>query len=129
MSSPNLGVPHVAAAQNQQEVTINDALDALDNSLNRTLTLEMTDEDLTLTSDQASRNGLIVLTSTLTTERIVTLPVNHRRLVRSAMLQPAASRSALYPGSGADIVIAAGEAVLLQGDGSDLYAVSASSVV
>ncbi|MCH8517960.1 MAG: hypothetical protein LAT68_16795, partial [Cyclobacteriaceae bacterium] len=33
MSSPNLAAPHVAAAQNQKEVTINDATDALDLAL------------------------------------------------------------------------------------------------
>ena len=30
MPSPNLSITHVAAAQNQKEVTINDAVDALD---------------------------------------------------------------------------------------------------
>lgn len=33
MSSPNLAAPHVAAAQNQKEVTLNDATDALDLAL------------------------------------------------------------------------------------------------
>ena len=33
MSSPNLGITHVAAAQNQKEVTLNDAIDALDRAL------------------------------------------------------------------------------------------------
>ena len=129
MSSPNLAVSHVAAAQNQKEVTINDAIDALDNSINRTFSLEMADADITLTSDQANRNGLIILTGTLTAERIVTLPANHRRLaIRNATIGDQQLR-VKYPGSGAEVVIAAGEALLVQGDGDDLYAVSANSVV
>ena len=129
MSSPNLAVPHVAAAQNQKEVTINDAIDMLDNAINRTLSLEMTDEDLTLTSNQANRNGLIIMTGTLTAERIVTLPANHRRLAIRNATTGGQQLRIKYPGAGAEVVIAAGEAALVQGDGSDLYAVSASSVV
>jgi hypothetical protein len=33
MASPNLAITHVAAAQNQKEVTVNDAIDALDRAL------------------------------------------------------------------------------------------------
>jgi hypothetical protein len=40
MTSPNLAAPHVAAAQNQKEVTINDATDALDLAMTATLELE-----------------------------------------------------------------------------------------
>jgi hypothetical protein len=49
MPSPNLAVTHVAAAQNQKEVTINDAIDALDNAMNQALSLAMADANLTLT--------------------------------------------------------------------------------
>ena len=129
MSSPNLAVPHVAAAQNQKEVTINDAINALDNSINRTLALEMADADLTLTSDQANRNGLIILTGTLTAERIVTMPANHQRLAICNATTGGQQIRVNYPGAGTDIVVAAGEALLVQGDGDDLYAVSANSVV
>ena len=129
MSSPNLAVPHVAAAQNQKEVTINDAIDVLDNSINRTLSFEMTDEDLTLTSDQANRNGLIVFTGTLTTERIVTLPANPRRLAIRSATTGGQQLRIKYPGAGAEVVIAAGETILMQGDGSDLYAIGVGSLV
>ena len=129
MSSPNLAVPHVAAAQNQKEVTINDTIDALDNAVNRTLSFVMPDADLTLSASQANRNGLIILTGTITSERIVTLPANHRRLAIRNATTGGQQLRVKYPGAGAEVVIAAGEAVLVQGDGSDLYAVSANSVV
>ena len=129
MSSPNLAVPHVAAAQNQKEVTINDAIDALDNSINRTLTLEMADEDLTLTSDQANRNGLIILAGSLTAERIVTLPANHRRLAIRNATNGSQQIRVKYPGNGAEVIIAVGEVALVQGDGSDLYAIARGPTV
>lgn len=123
MPSPNLAVTHVAAAQNQKEVTINDAVDALDNAMNRALSLTMADADLTLTGAQANRNGLIILTGTLTASRTLTLPANHRRLaIRNATHGEQAVR-AKYAGSGAEVTIAPGATVLVQGNGGDLYGV------
>ena len=43
--TPNLDIRHVAANQDQAEVTINDALDALDNAFNAALTLSGAVED------------------------------------------------------------------------------------
>ncbi|MEO1610453.1 MAG: hypothetical protein AAFR90_14200 [Pseudomonadota bacterium] len=128
MSSPNLALPHVAAAQNQKEVTINDAIDALDNAVNRTLSFVMPDADLTLSASQANRNGLIILTGTITSERMVTLPANHRRLaIRNATTGDQQLR-VKYPGSGAEVVISAGEAVLVQGNGDDLYTIGVDPI-
>jgi hypothetical protein len=41
MPSPNLAIAHVAASQNQKEVTINDAIDALDRAMTDTLALDL----------------------------------------------------------------------------------------
>ena len=79
MPSPNLAVTHVAAAQNQKEVTINDAVDALDNAMNRALSLAMADANQALSVDQTNRNGLIVLTGTLTASR------THERLMSAGL--------------------------------------------
>lgn len=123
MPSQNLAVTHVAAAQNQKEVTINDAVDALDNAMNRALSLAMADANVTLTSVQANRNGLIILTGTLTATRDLTLPANHRRLaIRNATSGDQEVR-AKYAGSGAEVIIVPGGTVLVQGNGSDLFAV------
>lgn len=123
MPSPNLGLTHVAAAQNQKEVTINDAVDALDNAMNRALSLAMGDGNLTLTGAQANRNGLIVLTGTLTAARILTLPANHRRLAIRNATSGGQEVRAKYPGSGAEVVIVPGATVLVQGNGGDLFGV------
>lgn len=123
MPSPNLSIIHVAAAQNQKEVTINDAVDALDNAMNRALSLAMADADLTLTATQANRNGLIVLTGTLTASRILTLPANHRRLAIRNATSGGQEVRAKYAGSGAEVIIVPGATVLVQGNGSDLFGV------
>jgi hypothetical protein len=123
MPSPNLAVTHVAAAQNQKEVTINDAVDALDNAMNRTLSLAMADADVTLTSTQANRNGLVVLTGTLTAARVLTLPANHRRIAIRNATSGGQEVRAKYAGSGAEVIIVPGATVLVQGNGSDLFGV------
>jgi len=123
MSSSNLAVTHVAAAQNQKEVTINDAVDALDNAMNRALTVAMGDGNVTLSSVQANRNGLIVLTGTLTATRVLTLPANHRRLAIRNATSGSQEVRAKYVGSGAEVIIVPGATVLVQGNGSDLFGV------
>jgi len=123
MPSPNLAVTHVAAAQNQKEVTINDAVDALDNAMNRALSLSMADANVTLTSTQANRNGLVVLTGTLTAARVLTLPANHRRLAIRNATGGGQEVRAKYAGSGAEVIIVPGATVLVQGNGSDLFGV------
>lgn len=123
MPTPNLAITHVAAAQNQKEVTINDAVDAIDNAMNRALSLAMADANLTLTADQANRNGLIVLTGTLTAARTLTLPANHRRLAIGNATSGGQDVRAKHAGSGAEVIIVPGATVLVQGNGSDLYGV------
>lgn len=123
MPTPNLAIPHIAASQNQKEVTANDAFDALDNAMNRALSLAMADADLTLTATQANRNGLIVLTGALTAPRTVTLPANHRRLAIRNATSGGQEVRAKYAGSGAEVIIAPGATVLVQGNGSDLFGV------
>ena len=52
MSSPNLAITHVAAAQNQKEVTVNDAINALDRALTEALSIDFAAGPVTLTAAQ-----------------------------------------------------------------------------
>ena len=52
MSSPNLAITHVAAAQNQKEVTINDAINALDRAMGDLLVVDFIAGNVTLTDAQ-----------------------------------------------------------------------------
>lgn len=57
MTSPYIAAPYVAANQNQKEVTINSATDALDAAMNASLPLDCTGPgDITVTSAQYTRN-------------------------------------------------------------------------
>jgi hypothetical protein len=52
MTSPNLAITHVAAAQNQKEVTVNDAINALDRALTDALSIDFAGGPVTLTAAQ-----------------------------------------------------------------------------
>jgi hypothetical protein len=61
MPSANPAAAHGAAAPTQREVAINDAVDALDNAINRALSVVMADADFGLSASQGNRQGLIML--------------------------------------------------------------------
>lgn len=123
MGTPNLAIAHIAAGQNQKEVTANDAFDALDDSTNRRLTLALADADLTLAASQANRYGFLLLTGTLTAPRTLTLPANHRRLVVRNATTGGHAITLRYPGAGAAVALVPESTFLVQGDGLDLYAI------
>lgn len=124
MSSPHLAIAHVAAAQNQKEVTINDAVDALDRASNAVLEVALADADVTLTTAQVTRHGLIVLTGALTQGRAVTLPASARRLAVCNATSGGWDVTLQYAGAGQGVTLAAGATSLLHGDGTDLRAVT-----
>ena len=123
MSTPNLAIAHILQSQAQKKVTANAALDALDDSANRALTVALADADLTLTGTQANRHGLILLTGTLTAARTLTLPANHRRLAIRNATAGGHEVHAKYAGAGAEVIIVPGATLLVQGNGSDLFGV------
>jgi hypothetical protein len=124
VTTPNLTITHILQSQAQKEVTANSAFDALDNSANRALSHDLGDADLTLVTDQANRNGLIIFIGTLTAARTVTLPTNHRRLAVRNATTGDFSLTAKYPGAGASVAVAPDTTALLQGDGVDLFGVA-----
>ena len=105
-------------------MTINDAVDALDNAMNRALSVALADADLTLTTSQANRHGLMVLTGSLTAPRHVTLPANHRRLALRNATTGGHEVTVGYVGGGATVNVAADSTALLVGDGTDLHGVA-----
>ncbi len=122
-TSPNLGIAHVASNQNQKEVTINDAVDALDNAENAVLGITLSDADYTLSATEANRNGLLVFTGTLTAARTVTLPGNARRIAVRNATAGGFALNFTYAG-GTPVSVASGSNALLHGDGTNLYKLS-----
>jgi hypothetical protein len=76
MATPNLGLAHIAAAQDQKEVTANAAFDGLDEALCGTLPVTVPDADVTLTTSQALSALAIIATGTLTANRKIIVPTN-----------------------------------------------------
>ena len=81
MATPSLLITHIAAAQNQKEVTANDAFDKLDNSDNALVSFANTDADQTLTQLQLASGGCIKITGALTADRHLNLPAGVTRSV------------------------------------------------
>jgi hypothetical protein len=114
MSSPTLAITHVAAAQNQKEVTINDAIDALDRALGDLLSVDFTAGNVTLT-DAQFRSAAAFQAANLSTARDLTVP----QIRRLFAVDNAAGSGTLTikRGTGAVEVIA-GAAVLAYTDGT-----------
>lgn len=80
MSSPNLAIVHIAAAQNEPEVTANDAFDALDDASNLPVSIANSNADQTLTQAQLASGVQIKITGALTGDKHINLPASIGRL-------------------------------------------------
>ena len=130
MSSPNLGIVHIAANQNQPEVSANAAFDALDDAVNLALSILMTDADFTMSQAQLAAAGVITMTGALTADRHVNLPVGVNRLFifqnstsggRNLIVQVAGA-----PGSTVTVPDAAGYVILFS-DGTNVSRITQGS--
>jgi hypothetical protein len=74
MSSPNLAIAHVAAAQNQKEVTLNDAINALDRALTEALSIDFSGGPVTLTAAQFRTAIAFKPSATLSAVATLTVP-------------------------------------------------------
>jgi hypothetical protein len=74
MPSPNLNITHVAAAQNQKEVTVNDAINALDLALTEALSIDFSSGPVTLTAAQFRGAIAFKPAATLTAPASLTVP-------------------------------------------------------
>jgi hypothetical protein len=80
MPTPNLNITHIAAAQNQKEVTANAAFDALDKALTGVLSVDFAAGDVTLTDSQF-REHIAFQAFNLVTARTLTAPAIQRLFV------------------------------------------------
>ncbi|MBX6323947.1 MAG: hypothetical protein IRY94_19190, partial [Rhodospirillaceae bacterium] len=106
MSTPNLAITHVAASQNQKEVTINDALDRLDMAMNDTTDIDCTGGDTVIAATDWRENFLLRLVGSPADAFTVTVPDGkrvaavHNKTGRTATLRTTnpGSTVALRPG-------------------------------
>jgi hypothetical protein len=114
MTSPNLAIPHVAAAQAQKEVTINQAVDLLDRALTDVLAVDLGAGDVTLTSDQYRRHT-VFRAANVTASRTLTLP----QIKRTVAVDNADGAATLTVARGTGTVsVPAGAALAIYTDGS-----------
>lgn len=81
MATPNLNITEVTANQTQKEVTINDAITALDNAGNSTVDKSMTAGNVLLTSAEFRGYVRFNATGTPGTARTLSFPASIKRLV------------------------------------------------
>ena len=77
VTTPNLGITHLEPNQNQPEVTVNAAIDALDNAMNREFLVAVSGNVVIAAAD-FNANTRFVLTGTPSAAFFVTLPQNQR---------------------------------------------------
>jgi hypothetical protein len=114
MSTPNLAIPHIAASQNQKEVTANDAFDRLDEAITGRLQLDFTSGDITLTASQYRRHVVFAAVNVASGRELV-LPAIRRVIV----VDNTAGAAALEVRQGATtITVPAGAGQLLHTTGT-----------
>src|ERR1700691_5606313 len=77
-SSPNLGIQLLAESQSTKYVTVNNAIDALDEAIAAVFTQAMGDADQTPSAAQAAQCAVIQCTGALTADRHLILPNSHK---------------------------------------------------
>jgi hypothetical protein len=124
MSTPSLGIAHIAAAQTQKEVTANAALDALDSAANGQAAIAIADANTTLTAAQVASGGVLVITGALTAGRNLVVPATARRFVVKNNTTGGFSLTVKTP-SGTGIAVAAGDGYKdLFCDGTNVVAIA-----
>jgi hypothetical protein len=115
MPSPNLAIAHVAASQNQKEVTINDAIDALDRAMTDTLALDLSAGSLALTAAQLRAAMVLHPAGALTGPASILVPQIRRVF---ALLNTDAAFAITVERGAAAITVQPGESALLICDGT-----------
>ena len=126
MPSPNLAITHVAAAQNQKEVTVNDAIDKLDLASNDTVDIDCSAGNTTVIAADYRENFLLRLTGTPAADFTLTLPDGKRvAAFHNTTAKAATVRTATL---GATVTLRAGELSIVGSRGVSLVALAASAV-
>jgi len=127
MASPYILISHIAAAQDQKEVTANGAFDGIDAAINLKVGVPMTDADLTLTQLQLGGGFLFVLTGTLTATRNVIVPTVNRVFAIKNSTTGGDVLVKTLAGTGITVTSAQGYTILCC-DGTNVVQLSGSSV-
>jgi hypothetical protein len=127
MSTPNLAIVHIAANQNQKEVTANGAFDDFDGAITDLLAVAMSDADYTMTTGvggEALGHLVYKFTGTLTAGRNIIVPVNKKLYVVSNQTTGGHSITVKTP-SGTGIALSSSAFQIIYCDGTNVISLSA----
>jgi hypothetical protein len=82
-TTPNLLISHIAASQNQKEVTANTGFDEFDEALCSLMSIAMTNVDYTFSASNFLYNFVFVFTGALTADRNIIVTANKKPFVVS----------------------------------------------
>jgi hypothetical protein len=115
-TTPNLGLAHIAAGQNQKEVTANAALDGLDKALTDELAVSVSGGNETVTAAELRQAIHLAISGVAVAGRTVTVPAMKRLF--AATLDAVSTESVAIVRGAASFSLAPGEGGLFYADGS-----------
>lgn len=127
MATPNLNITEVTANQNQKEVTINNALTALDNAGNSSVDKSVTAGDVTLTSTEFRGYVRFNATGTPGVSRILNVPASIKRIFAVTNNSDATVTVQVTGGAGDVAALAPTAGALFYSDGADIIALGAAA--
>ena len=126
MSSTNLAIPLLVDSQSSKYVTVNDAINLLDEAMNSLLAVTMTDADYTFTGGASLEAAAFVMSGTLTAGRNVIVPNNEKFYVFENSTTGGFAIT-VKTAAGTGIAVAAGSGLnLLYCNGTNVVAVGSS---
>lgn len=119
--SPILSIPEVAPTQVDKTTTMNDAIEAIEAATQDQLVVSMASGNVTLTTNQYTRHVAFDVTG-LTADRDLVVPLTKRVFV---VRNNSAHNCTVKGSSGATVVVAAGDASIIQNTGIDCISLAA----
>jgi hypothetical protein len=125
MGTPYLGIPHIQAAQDQKEVTANDAFDFFDAAMNAQVPIPFAvDADMTITQAQLASGGVLQFTGAITADRYINVPAIDRAfIVRNSTTGGFNVIVQVAGAAGASVPVSAGTLTALYCDSVDVIAI------
>ena len=122
--SPNLGIVHLAQSQNSAEVTVNSAIDALDNAENAVAVISFASSTTVVLNQEAFTGAQMFRCQGLTASSTLTVPTSMRDFnVRNEGEYPLTVGGA----TGATVTVPSNTTCGMQNDGTDTVLVTSSA--
>ena len=119
MTTPNLGISHIASNQNQKEIVANLAFDQLDAAANGVLGVAMADADKVLSAASFTGAAAFECTGADTADRHLTVPNTMRVFIVNNKTTGSHNVIVKTAGSGGTVTVAAGTPQLMYCDGAN----------